>query len=180
MNEKLYWSGILTVIDDTSKKLNVHKFAITNRRIIDFGPEEDKKGFLSYYFIDEKKVRRENNIGHCNYVTYSTTSSEFIIHIPLEHDYHLVSTENRDTFLTYLFFLKEKGGNESTYFFYSKKKSLNIYKKKSDYNGIPLVPAFDWIKITSHRFGNKLFLKRKNQTIDKGFLSDNDDSFGED
>jgi len=92
----------------------------------------------------------------------------------------LDSEEHRDTFLTYLFFLKEKAVSNSTHFFYSQKKSLNIYKKKIDYDKIPLVPAFDWIKVDSSKFGKKIVIKRKNLTIDNKFLMDDDDSFGED
>lgn len=59
--------------------------------------------------FNRSKVKRSIELDKITHITYSETSSQFIVHVPSQYDYNLRTLE-RDEFILYLIYLKEKIG----------------------------------------------------------------------
>lgn len=88
ISENIVWSGELTKINKR-KKSQVRRFALTNKRFINLGDEKLFDSIVS--FFSGNTFKRTITISEINYITYSETSSEFILHVPKEYDYRLRS-----------------------------------------------------------------------------------------
>jgi Unconventional myosin tail, actin- and lipid-binding len=86
--ETFLWSGELTKINKR-KKSQVRRFALTNKRFINLGDENFFDSIMS--FFSGNAFKRVIPLTEITYVTYSETSSEFILHVPKEYDYRLRS-----------------------------------------------------------------------------------------
>ena len=98
------WSGELTKINKR-KRTQIRQFIITNQRFINFGNRTLKDKFVNLF--KGSKVKREIGLEKITHITYSETSSQFILHVPSEYDYRL-RTLDRDDFLLYLICFREK------------------------------------------------------------------------
>lgn len=62
-------------------------------------------------------IKRKIQLDKIECITYSTTSNNFLIHIPSEYDYFLYS-EEWDEFISLLLLLIEKKGIWSIWFYF--------------------------------------------------------------
>ena len=77
----------------------------------------------------KKAVKRSIELENIESITYSTTSFNFLIHVPSEYDYTLYS-ETRDDFIEFLMLLMEKKGIKKIWFYLVEDVNLNKYAKK--------------------------------------------------
>ena len=105
--ESILWTGFITKINKR-KRSQRRKFSLTNLRFINFG---DNKGLKDVVFnIFRSKALRSIELDKITHVTYSETSNEFVVHVPLEYDYRL-TTLDKDSFISYLIMIKENSGH---------------------------------------------------------------------
>ena len=87
----------------------------------------DNSNFFVKMF--NKPIKRSIDLESIESITYSTTSFNFLLHIPSEYDYTLYS-ENRDEFIEFLMLLMEKKGIQKVWFYFVEDEDLNKYAKK--------------------------------------------------
>lgn len=109
-------------------------------------------------FRQRTSYERVITLPSIGYLTISSFSSEFILHIPSEYDLMAKSEEAKDSFILYFLYLREAQGPEYTLMYYHKKnkRPLRNYVKDFDNNAKPLVPACEFKKMTSETFGKRL------------------------
>lgn len=80
----------------------------------------DNNGIFSSVFTIFNKdsiINRKIKLLGVTAITYSVTSSEFVLHVPSEYDYRL-SSENRDLIIQYIFKGMETCGVKEINFFF--------------------------------------------------------------
>lgn len=74
-------------------------------------------------FGKKKYVKRGIDLTKIESITYSKTSFDFVVHVPMEYDYHLFS-EERDNFLGLLILLIEKKGKSKIWIYFVEDMNL--------------------------------------------------------
>ena len=103
-NEQLIWSGELFKINKR-KRRQVRRFVLTNTRLFNLGDDKFADSFVA--FFKGNKAKRTVWLKDIQFLTYSTTSNEFVLHIPKDYDYRLSSASLRNEFIYYLLCLRE-------------------------------------------------------------------------
>ena len=140
-DEKQVWSGELTKIN-RAKRRQVRRFFLTNERFFNFGDNKFADNFLA--FFRGTKVKRSIYLAHVIFVTYSTTSNEFVMHVPKEYDYRLSSNGSRDDFIWYCLKLRERLNVENLEpikFYFRENIELGIYTKNENEKKEKLPPG---------------------------------------
>ncbi len=108
--ETLYWSGECFKKNNRGKIQN-RSFILTDKKVVNVG----KRGnFLTNLF--SSLIKRQIKNDSIQAITYSKISGHFIIHVPTEYDYYLI-TEYKDEFLLILLKLLKTIGKIGLPFF---------------------------------------------------------------
>ena len=100
-HEQLVWTGTIIKINQKGQE-QARDFGMTNKYIYNLG---SRGHFLVNWFTSG--LRRKIPIARIEAVTYSTVVNAFVLHLPKEYDYHLL-THRRDELLRYLVLLHRR------------------------------------------------------------------------
>lgn len=120
-DETVYWTGLLDKINIKKKKQS-RRFILTDKHFFNIGDTGQMDSLISGFTgsIAKRKIQIEN----IKYITYSSSSNEWILHIPTQYDYRLSSQEYRHEFIEYLLQQKEQKNAPNTVFIIKQQPDL--------------------------------------------------------